>query len=83
MPLAKVSYKNYPNLRKALQERNSVYNRTMDLIEGLEDDGKITVIRPVRPIEVGRIEKDTDKLRALYQEGYEIADQMIKELNKL
>lgn len=83
MPLAKVSYKNYPNLRKALQERNAVYNHTMEMIERLEDEGKITVIRPVRPIEVGRMEKDTDKLRTLYQEGYEIANQMIKELNKL
>ena len=73
MPLAKAFYRKYPQLLKALSERNAVYNRTMDLIERLEDEDRITVIRPVRPIEVGRMEKDTSKLSALYDEGYEEA----------
>ena len=77
MPLAKVVYKKHPALSKALQERNAVYNRTMDLIETLEAEGKITVIRPLKPVEVGRMEKDTAKLRALYQEGYDIAEQLL------
>ena len=77
MPLAKVTYRKYPNLRKALQERNATYNRTMDLIERLEDEGKITVIRPLKPVEVGRMEKDTSKLRALYQEGYDVAERLL------
>lgn len=74
MHLAKLAYRNFPNLQKALQQRNAVYNRTMDLIERLEEEGRITVIRPYRPVEVGRMEKDTKKLRALYDEGYEIAE---------
>ena len=77
MPLAKVTYKKFPNLRKALQERNATYNRTMDLIERLEAEGKITVIRPLKPVEVGRMEKDTAKLRSLYQEGYDLASQLL------
>ena len=44
----------------------------MELIERLETEGKILVIRPERPVEVGRMEKDTTKLTALYQKGYEI-----------
>ena len=53
----------------------------------VEDEGKIIYtgnelpheykIRPIRPIDVGRMEKDTDKLRALYQEGYDIAQRLI------
>ena len=77
MPLANITYKQYPNLQKALHQRNAVYNKTMDLIERLEEEGKILVIRPIKPIEVSRMEKNTDKLRALYQEGYEIAEQMM------
>ena len=34
----------------------------MDLIERLEDEGRIVVIRPVRPVEVSRMEKDTKKI---------------------
>ncbi len=73
MPLAKLFYRKYPELQKALYERNAVYDRTMDLIERLEDEGRIVVIRPQKPVEVGRMEKDTSKLSALYQEGYDIA----------
>ena len=77
MRAAKVFYRKYPNLQKALSERNAVYNQTMDLIERLEDEGWITVIRPIRPVEVGRMEKDTAKLTMLYQEGYDIARSLI------
>lgn len=81
MRAAKVFYRKYPNLQKALSQRNAVYNQTMDLIERLEDEGRITVIRPIRPVEVGRMEKDTAKLTMLYQEGYDIARSLIT--NKL
>ena len=37
--------------------RNKGYNQTMDLIEKLEDEGKITVIRPENPFIVGRMKK--------------------------
>lgn len=70
-------YRKYPHLQKALAERNSVYNRIMDLIERLEDEGKILVIRPSKPVEVGRMEKDTSKVAALYEEGYNEAIRLI------
>ncbi len=44
---SKSMYRKYPSLQKALSERNTVYNQTMDLIERMEDEGKITVIRPL------------------------------------
>lgn len=74
---AKLFYRKYPNLQKALSERNATYNKTMDLIERLEEEGRITVIRPLKQIEVGRMEKDTAKLKALYQEGYDIAKELM------
>ena len=77
MPLARLFSRRYPKLIKALSQRNTVYNKTMELIEKLEDEGRIRVIRPVNPVEVGRMEKDTDKLRALYQEGYAEAERML------
>lgn len=82
MPVPKIIYRKYPELRKTLARRNAQYNRTMEMIERLEEEGKITVIRPVKPIEVGRMEKDTDKLRALYQEGYELAESLISSSRK-
>ena len=77
MKMAKVFYRKYPALQKALSERNATYNRTMDLIESLEAQGRITVIRPQSPVVVGRMEKDTAKLSALYEEGYLVAEKLI------
>ena len=74
MRAARLFYRKYPALQKAISERNAVYNRTMDLIERLEDEGRIVVIRPV---EVSRMEKDTKKLVSLYQEGYREAERML------
>ena len=71
-------YKNYPRLRVALSHRIEVYNEQLALVEQLEQEGKIVCIRPERPIEVGRIEKDTDKLERLYEEGFTLGEKFCK-----
>ena len=45
----------------------------MDIIDELESKGKITVLRPQKPLVVDRMEKDISKLNDLYLEGYELA----------
>ena len=59
--------------KEAIENRNSIYNREIELIEKMEREGSAVVIRPERPIEVGRMERNIDKLLALYQEGYDLA----------
>ena len=66
--LYKRAYKKYPNLVRAIMTRNAVYNRQMKLIEKLEEEGKIFVIRPLIPT-VSRMEKDYDKLQHFYMHG--------------
>ena len=72
-------YKNYPRLRVALSHRHAVYNQQIDLIDRLEAEGKITCIRPIRPMEVGRIENDVEKLEQLYEEGFAIGEKFAVE----
>ena len=69
-------YRKYPKLKEAIRNRNSIYNREIELVEKMEQEGSAVVIRPERPIEVGRMERDIDKLLALYQEGYDLAAQI-------
>jgi len=66
-------YKQYPRIREALVMRSIVYNRQLDMVEQLEDEGRIIVIRPEKPVEVDRMERDPKKLTALYEEGYQVA----------
>lgn len=67
-------YKKYPRLRLALSKRHVCYNEQLQLIDDLEASGQITCIRPIAPLEVGRIEKDTQKLERLYEEGYRLGE---------
>ena len=69
-------YRKYPKAKEAIRLRNMIYNREIELVEKLENEGMITVIRPEKPIKVGRMERDTDKLLALYNEGYELASKI-------
>lgn len=66
-------YRKYPHLREAIRQRNALYNEQVDMVERLEAEGKLTVIRPLKPITVDRMERDTDKLLDLYNEGYNCA----------
>ena len=67
-------YRNYPRLRVALSHRVAVYNAQLEAVERMEDEGRISVIRPQRPMDVGRMEKDVRKLEALYEEGYRLGE---------
>ena len=71
-------YKEYPRLRVALRNRNRLYNEQLELVERLEDEGKIIVIRPENPIVVGRMETSVKKLTDLYNEGYECAKKVLE-----
>ena len=66
-------YRKYPHLREAIRQRNALYNEQIDMVERLEAEGKLTVIRPIKPITVDRMERDTGKLLHLYNEGYNCA----------
>ena len=71
-------YKEYPRLRVALRNRNKVYNEQLEMVERLEDEGKIKVIRPLKPIVVDRMETNVRKLTDLYEEGYDCARKMFE-----
>ena len=69
-------YRKYPHLRRAIAARNELYNRQLDMVEQLEEQGDIIVIRPEKPVVVDRIERNTSKLLDLYNHGYEVASKI-------
>lgn len=72
--IPKLIYGDYPRLRVALSRRTEEYNKQLELIERMEDWGEIIVIRPERPLEVGRITQDVNKLERLYEEGFSLGE---------
>lgn len=69
----KVRYLRYPKVHELMAERHINYNETLKFIARQRESGKAFVIRPSKVSEVKRIERDADKLRELYREGYEDA----------
>lgn len=66
-------YGAYPELVKTIVRRPLAYNRTMALIERLEEQGHIFVLRPgIKPVK--RLEKDYDTLMNFYEHGYKLME---------
>lgn len=82
MPIIKLKYKKYPNFVKSMADRYIVYNEILDFIKELENNGDIFVIRPKKPVNIGRTEKNREKLEALYNDGYNDAKDCYEELLK-
>ena len=70
-------------MRQALSKRCTIYNEQLELIEQMEEQGRVLVIRPLEPVKVDRIEKDTKKLKQFYDEGYECTLQMMDNIKSL
>lgn len=82
--LVRQVYKNEPVLVRTCMKRPKVYNRQLDILERLEREGRVFVIRPTEK-PVGRIENNTDRLDSFYQHGYNTAirvfDDMMEYIN--
>lgn len=63
------AYKSYPALVHTSILRNAKYNYQTEIVERLEKEGKIFVLRPLIPT-VSRLEKDYDKMMNFYEHGY-------------
>jgi predicted patatin/cPLA2 family phospholipase len=61
----------YPAVYAAMLRRPAVYNASLQLVERMERAGSAFVLRPVRPLEVDRMERDLVRLEALYRQGYD------------
>ncbi|MBQ7840924.1 MAG: patatin family protein [Lachnospiraceae bacterium] len=71
--LIRLRYKKYPKVYELMKNRHIQYNQTLDFIGQQVKCGNAFLIQPQHKSEVGRLEKDREKLKALYQTGYEEA----------
>ena len=67
--LVKLYGRKYPKIAERLLQRHNNYNRAVEELRKWEAGGKAMVIRPSSSIEIGRIEKNPDKLQAVYELG--------------
>ena len=82
LPLMKLALKKYPKVVDAMARRHINYNETLDYIRKQEQAGKVFVISPDEKLDIGRTEKDPDKLRAVYAIGRKAAEAKLGELKR-
>lgn len=80
LALFKVRYAKYPKVWELMAERHINYNEQVAYIERQQAAGAAFVIRPEKASDVGRVEKNKEKLRALYRQGYEDAENCYEKL---
>ena len=80
MPWVHMRYGRYKGLCRAIATRHTVYNETMDFVDELENRGEVFVVRPLIELNVGRAERNKDKLYAAYDQGYSDAAACYAEL---
>lgn len=78
--LIKMRYHKYPKIYEVMKERHNAYNETMEYLKRLEKEGLVFLIQPKVKNNVSRLEKDEDKMKALYESGYADAKERYEEL---
>lgn len=81
--VSKLFRKKYPNLKEPLLTRHNHYNETIHFCEELEAQGKAVIIRPTLEQSIESFEKDVNKLRDGYNNGYKMAIENLDKIKEL
>ncbi len=73
-------YKQYPKLTEAIATRHIRYNQTLDFIAQEKTNGNAFVIQPKVKPNIHRLEKNCERLLALYEQGYADASACYEDL---
>ncbi len=77
-----MKYRNEPETLKLLTSVTERYNEEMDNLDKLTEEGKLFTIYLSKPTDVDHFEKDEQKLRDLYNDGYNQMEKNIEQLLK-
>ena len=75
-------YRKYPNFVECAKKQFEVYNQTLELIKKCENEGRIIVLRPSQNLKIARVEKNLDKLKAIYNLGVSDCTSKLDEIKK-
>ena len=79
-PVIALKYRRYPEFVKTSARRHLQYNAALDLVTEEVKAGRCFVIQPDEPPDIGRVERNVGKLRALHARGYAVAARRYDEL---
>ncbi|MDO4419653.1 MAG: patatin family protein [Ruminococcus sp.] len=80
IPLMKISLRKYPKLIEAMANRHILYNEQVKYTEEALKNGSAFIIRPSEKLPIGRLEKNPETLKKVYDLGRHEA---LKNLDKI
>ncbi|MFV0481682.1 MAG: patatin family protein [Campylobacteraceae bacterium] len=80
--LISLFYPKFKGLKEAMQRRDFDYNKTVEEVNILEENGEIFVIRPKKALSAKRVERDKKKLKDTYDNGFVDAQNCYENLQK-
>ncbi len=69
--LIDLAYHKYPGFCEAMRHRADTYNKVRGQLFQLEREGKVLLFAPKSTVGFHRTERDIDKIKALWQDGYD------------
>ena len=78
--LAKLVYRKYPAFVRALENRHHMYNAQVEHLQAMADEGRVFLIRPEQALEIGRLEKNPEKVQQVYDRGCADAERLLPAL---
>lgn len=75
-------FRDFPLLKFALRDMHYRYNCMLEKIQLLEEMGQAVIIRPSNEMKVDTLTRRTDALVRLYDEGFRIAHELLKDICK-
>ena len=78
--LVDLRYRRYPNFCATMHSRAERYNACREELFRLEKEGKVILLAPKSTRGFSRIEKDVDKIKALWQDGYDLGRARAEEI---
>lgn len=82
MPLIRRVLREYPAVVEGLENRHLVYNEEVAYVRQREAGKYALVIRPDTELDIGRVEHDRFKIRAVYKEGRKKARRMLPAIRR-
>lgn len=79
---ANLMLRKYPKFLDKMMHRYQVYNDAVEELKKWEKDGRAFVIRPSQKIAIKRIEKNPEKLQAVYDLGQKDGEAYLSELKE-
>lgn len=79
-PLLDRWYRKYPNFCDTMRRRADTYNAARERLFELEREGRVMVLAPRDTQGFSRTEKDVEKIKALWQDGYDQAAGRLDEI---